>query len=180
MPRLHPIDLESAPRATQKLMANVEEQLGMVPNFIATMAHSTSVAQAYLGLGNALDQCELSQELREQVALTVSQVNGCDYCVASHSAVARSIGLTEDAVRDARNSDSPDQHLETVLRFARQVIEKRGNVSEDDLEDLRSAGCDDPAVIEILGQIVFVTFANYLNNVAQTDIDFPSVPVIDN
>lgn len=161
-------------------MANVEDQLGMVPNFIATMAHSTSVAQAHLDLGNALDQSALTKELREQIALTVSQANGCDYCVAAHSAVARSIGLTEDAVRDARNSGSPDANLETVLRFARHVVEQRGNVSENDLADLRAAGYDDRAIVEVLAQIVFVTFANYCNNVAQTDIDFPPSSSIDN
>lgn len=85
MPRLWPVDRTKAPAATQKLLADVEDKLGMVPNLIATMAQSTSVARAYLNMAEALSDGVLSESLRERIALTVSQANRCDYCVAGHS-----------------------------------------------------------------------------------------------
>ena len=124
MPRLWPINRKTAPVTTQKLLADVEDKLGMVPNLIATMAQSTSVARAYLGLADALSGGVLAERIREQIALTVGQANRCEYCVAGHSAVGSSVGLTDDEVRDARNGTSPDRKTEAVLQFARRIVEK--------------------------------------------------------
>ena len=142
MPRLWPIDRQTAPAAMQKLLADVEEKLGMVPNLIATMAQSTSVARGYLDLAESLSSGVLAEPLREQIALAVSQANGCDYCVAGHSAVGSSIGLTEDELRDARNATSPDRKTEAVLQFARRIVDTRGAVSDDDIVLANSAAAD--------------------------------------
>ena len=179
MPRLWPIDRKTAPAATQKLLADVEDKLGMVPNLIATMAQSTSVARAYLGLADALSGGVLVEPLREQIALTVSQANGCEYCVAGHAAVASSIGLTEDELRDARIATSPDRRTEAVLRFARRIVEKRGSVSVDDIREIRNAGYDELEIVEIIAHVALNIFTNYFNLVAQTEIDFPPVADID-
>ncbi len=37
----------------------------------------------------------LSTKLREQIALTVSEANGCGYCVAAHCAIGKSVGLSD-------------------------------------------------------------------------------------
>jgi len=179
MPRLVPIERESAPEATQKLLANVEDKLGMVPNLIATMAQSTSVAGAYLRFAEALSDGVLSDRLREQIALTVSELNQCEYCVSGHAAVGSSIGLTEDEVRDARTGTSPDRKTEAVLQFARRIVEERGRVSNDDIREVRNAGYGDAAIVEITAHVGLTIFSNYFNLVAQPEIDFPHVSEID-
>ena len=179
MPRLKPIERESAPETTQKLLANVEDKLGMVPNLIATVAQSTSVAGAYLRFTEALNDGVLSDRLREQIALTVSELNQCRYCVSGHAAVGSSIGLTEDEVRDARTGTSPDRRTEAVLRFARRIVEERGRVSNDDIREVRNAGYGDAEIIEITAYVGLTIFSNYFNLVAQTEIDFPHVSEIE-
>jgi hypothetical protein len=46
MPRIQPIDRNTAAASTQKLLDGVEKKLGMMPNLIATMAQSSSLVQA--------------------------------------------------------------------------------------------------------------------------------------
>ncbi len=179
MPRLKPIQRESAPEATQKLLASVENQLGMVPNLIATMAQSTSVAGAFLNFAEALNDGILFARLREQIALAVSELNQCRYCVSGHAAVGSSIGLTEDEVRDARTGTSPDRKTEAVLRFVRRIVEERGRVSDDDIREVRNSGCGDAEIVEITAHVGLTIFSNYVNLVAQTEIDFPHVAEID-
>ena len=179
MPRLLPIERKTAPVATQKLLADVEDKLGMVPNLIATMAQSTSVAGAYLRFAEALNDGVLSDRLREQIALTVSELNQCRYCVSGHAAVGSSIGLTEDEVRDARTGTSPDRRTEAVLQFARRIVEERGRVSNDDIREVRNAGYGNAEIIEITAHVGLTIFSNYFNLVAQTEIDFPHVSEID-
>lgn len=179
MPRLWPVDRTKAPAATQKLLTRVEDKLGMVPNLIATMAQSTSVARAYVNMADALAGGVLPETLRERIALTVSQANRCDYCVAGHAAVGSSIGLTDDEVRDARNATSPDRKTEAALQFGRRIVEKRGWVSDDDINEVRGAGYGEVEIVEIVAHVALNIFTNYFNLVAQTEIDFPPVADMD-
>ena len=179
MPRIRPISRSKASAATQELLARVEHQLGMAPNLIATMAQSASVARAYLSMAEALADGDLPEPLREQIALTVSQANGCGYCVAGHAAVGSSVGLTDDEVRDARKATSPDRKTEAVLQFAHRMVDLRGSLSDADLHAIRGAGLRDAEIMEIIAHVAMNIFTNYVNLIAQTDIDFPPVANID-
>ena len=179
MPRIRPVNRKKAPAATQELLARVEDQLGMVPNLIATMAQSTSVAGAYLNMAEALADGDLPESLREQIALTVSQANDCDYCVAGHSAVGSSIGLTDDELRDARSATSPDRKTEAILQFAHRIVDLRGSLSDADIGEIRGAGLSGAEIMEIIAHVAMNIFTNYVNLIAQTDIDFPPVADID-
>ena len=59
--------------------------------------------------------------------------------------------------------------------FARRVAESRGSVSDTEIAALRNAGFDEASVIEIVVNVALNVLTNYVNNVAQTDIDFPKV-----
>lgn len=45
--------VESAPSASQPLLAAVKQQLGIVPNLMKVMAHSSASLGAYLGFSAA-------------------------------------------------------------------------------------------------------------------------------
>jgi uncharacterized peroxidase-related enzyme len=175
MTRISPINRTAASGKTQKLLDGAEKKLGMVPNMIATMAQSHAVAGAYLGFSQALSVGAIAAPLREQIALTVSQINGCGYCLAAHSAIGNSIGLTDDEVRDARSAQSPDRKTEAALQFARHVVDQRGGVSDAGLTAVRDAGYSDSEVLEIIAHVALNTLTNYVNKTAQTEVDFPPV-----
>ncbi|WP_370468085.1 carboxymuconolactone decarboxylase family protein, partial [Pseudomonas sp. EA_65y_Pfl1_P113] len=59
--------------------------------------------------------------------------------------------------------------------FARKVLDARGRVSDADLAAVRLAGFSDAQVIEIVASVALNVLTNYINNVAETDIDFPVV-----
>lgn len=175
MPRIAPVNRETASEATQKLLTGVRKKLGMVPNLVATLAQSPATAQAYLGFSQALAGGVISARLREQIALSVSEANQCDYCLAAHSAVGSSVGLSDDELRDARTATSPDRRTEVVLKFARRIVDKQGFVSDDDIEEMRNSGYGDDAIVEVIGHVALNIFTNYFNHVAETEIDFPAV-----
>ena len=77
---LQPVDRSAAPPAAKQLLDGVEKKLGMVPNLIATMAQSKALASGYLGLSQSLSGGVLPAQLRERIALAVSQANNCGYC----------------------------------------------------------------------------------------------------
>ncbi len=94
MPRLTPIDPAQAEGKTKALLDGVRKHLGMVPNLMATLAHSPAALEAYLGLGQALGRGALDARTRESIALAVASENGCDYCAAAHTALGKGLGVT--------------------------------------------------------------------------------------
>lgn len=174
MPRIETVDRDNAPETTRTLLAGVEKKLGMVPNLIGTLAQSPAAAQAYLGFSQALSGGVISAQLREQIALAVSEINQCGYCLAAHCAIGGSVGLSDDQLRDARTATSPDRKTEAALQFARRIVEKRGFVSDDDIAEMRNAGYGNDAIVEIIGHVALNIFTNYFNHVAETEVDFPA------
>jgi uncharacterized peroxidase-related enzyme len=176
MPRIKPVDQNSADPVTVELLASVRKSKGAVPNLVATMAHSPAVAGAYLGFAQALSGGRLPRRLREQIALLVGEANACDYCVAAHTALGRRAGPSEEETREARRASSHDGKEQAAPGFARKVVQDRGLVADDDVERLRYAGYTDGEVGEIVANVALNLFTNDFNHVAATELDFPAAP----
>ncbi len=176
MPRIDPVDPGCADTRTRELLAGVEADWGMTPNIICTLANAPAALEGYLGFSKALGGGVLSAELREQIALTVAETNRCNYCLAAHSAIGRAVGLSKDAVLDSRRGTSPESKVRAALHFARQMVQRRGCMDDDDVLQLREAGYTDREIVEIVANVALTIFTNYFNHVAGTEPDFPEVP----
>jgi uncharacterized peroxidase-related enzyme len=175
MSRFTQIAPETATGKAKELLDVVKSKLGLVPNMTRAMANAPAVLDGYLALSGALGKGSLSAKQREQIALAVGQANHCDYCVAAHSAIGKMVGLSADQILDSRRGTAVDAKTDQLLRFARKLVDKRGNVSDNDITDLRAAGFDDGAISEVVAGVALNIFTNYFNQVAGTEIDFPQV-----
>jgi uncharacterized peroxidase-related enzyme len=174
--RFKAISPESATGRAKVLLEAVNAELGMVPNMLRAMANAPAVLDGYQSLSGALGQGTLSSRIREQLALAVSQANHCEYCVATHVAIGRIVGLTADQIRDSRQGIAVDSRADALIRFARKLVDSRGRVADRDIGEVRAAGFDDGAIAEVVAQVALTIFTNYFNQVAGTDLDFPKVP----
>jgi alkylhydroperoxidase family enzyme len=75
----------------------------------------------------------------------------------------------------ARDAAGWDTKTTAVLRFARQLVLERGRVSERAVSAVREAGATDAEILEIVTTVVLNVLTNYINLVADTEIDFPVV-----
>lgn len=176
MPRLNPVHRENADPTTAELLAAVQKKMGTVPNLIATMANSAAVANAYLGFSQSLSTGLLPARLREQIALVAGETNGCDYCLAAHTALGRRAGLSDQETCDARRAVAVDEKEAAGLQFARRLVADRGVVSDADLQRVRDAGYTDGEIAEMVANVALNIFTNYFNHVAGTEVDFPAAP----
>ncbi len=101
MQRLPAISPERAAGRAKELLDGVQAKLGMVPNLMRTMANSPAVLEAYLNFKGALAMGSLPATLREQIALTVAEVNGCDYCLAARATTGKMVGLNHQDILDS-------------------------------------------------------------------------------
>jgi uncharacterized peroxidase-related enzyme len=177
MARINPVDSGTATGKTKELLDQVQKKLGFVPNMTRTMAVSSAVLEGYLGLSGALAGGALPPKVREQIALAVSEANGCQYCVSAHSAIGKRLGLAEAELTASRDGASSDPKAQAALAFARVLVERRGGVTDADLARVREAGWSDAEVAEIVAHVVLNVFTNYFNITAGTEIDFPKIPL---
>lgn len=163
---------ESAPEASRAAMKAVEDKFGFLPNLIREMADAPSTVRGYVALGELLEQTTLSPVEQQLALAAVSLANGCEYCVAAHSAGLRQAGLPVDdldALRDGRPLS--DTRLEALRAFTYAVADTRGRPSPDVLEAFRAAGYGNRQVLEVILAVGMKTISNYVNHVALTPLD---------
>ena len=173
MTRLAAIDPTKATGSTKQLFDGVQAKLGAVPNMVRVMANSPVMLRGYLGLNGALAAGSLGAPLREQIALAVAEANGCDYCLAAHTTLGTGAGLSESEIAAARRGTAADPKHAAALRLAVALVEGRGRGAAAELSRVRAAGYTDGAIAEIVAEVALNVLTNYLNILAQTEIDFP-------
>lgn len=179
MQRIPIVSIGSAPEASKPVLQKIKAKFGRVPNIFASVAHSPVALNTLMGMFGALDEGALAGKAHEAIALCVGETHGCAYCTAAHTAKARMVGLTADETVALRKGESDDPKLKAILSLTTAVVEKRGQVSDSELQAARDAGLSDAEMLEALAIVALNTFTNYINALVQTKLDFPAAPSID-
>jgi uncharacterized peroxidase-related enzyme len=171
-----PATIEAAPQASQEMLTAVKKKLGVLPNVIRMMSTSPAALEGHLSLSGALGKGKLSAQTRERIALAVAELNGCSYCLSAHSYLGKNMAKLDDAeIAANRNGMSNDPKADAAVRFAAKIVSERGHLQSQDLEAVKQAGYDDEQIIEIVLNVALNTWTNYMNEIAQTEVDFPVV-----
>jgi len=173
--RIKAVDPGMAKGRAKDLLDDVEKKYGAVPNSFKTMAHSPAGLQGFLDLSGTLEGGVLPFETRYQIALAVSEINGCAYCLSAFTAIGRGSGMKDETLAMCRTAGSTDPKIDAILKFAAAIVRERGAVTPEDFQKVKSAGCSDEEIQEIVANVALFTFANYINLVIGTEIDFPVV-----
>jgi len=177
MNRIAPIQTAEATGKAKDLLTAVQAKLGITPNMTKVMANSPAALEAYLSFSGALAGGALNAQFREQIALTVAQANGCEYCLSAHSAIGKMVKLSDSEIGSARSARSSDAKRDAGLRFAQKIVVTRGEIGDADLAAVLDAGLTQGEIAEIIANVALNVYTNYLNKIAQTEVDFPRVSV---
>jgi len=176
MTRLKAINPEEATGKTKELFDAIQSKLGVVPNMMRTMGNSPALLEGYLTLNTLLSHGKLGGKTGELLALAIGETNGCDYCLSAHSYIGEKlVHIDTNTLQNARNGNSADAKTEAILKFANILLDKRGRVSDADVDAVKAAGLTDGEIGEIVGHVGLNILTNYFNNTADTDIDFPVI-----
>jgi uncharacterized peroxidase-related enzyme len=145
---------------------------GNVPNLFATLARRPALMRATAAfLREAMAPGEVPARLKELLALRVSTINDCAYCLASHSRLARAAGAT-DADLEAARADGHGALPEpekAALRFVAAVAAPGGRVPDPVFADLRRHWSD-TAVVEIAAVAGAFSMFNRLANCLEVEV----------
>jgi uncharacterized peroxidase-related enzyme len=175
MNRIHQTEPTQSTGKTKALFDAVQSQLGFVPNLMRVLGNSPAALKGYLGLNKTLSGGALPAPLREQIALAIGEINGCDYCLSAHTLLGGHAGLSAGDILAARRATAAEAKSDAALKLARAVTLQRGHIADTDLQVARGAGLNDAEIIEVVQHVALNVLTNYTNNVARTVIDFPAV-----
>ncbi len=176
MNRLPSVSPEQATGQTAQIYAAVKKQLGVVPNLFQALGTHPQALEAFLHLNAGLTT--LSGADKEAISLAVSQVNGCDYCLAAHTLLGQKHGLSAEETRVIRQGRATDPKRDALIRFVREIADRKGAASDESLQAFLAAGYQESQVPEVVLAVVQNVFTNYFNNLNRTEVDFPAAPAL--
>lgn len=157
--------VDPLPPATQKYFDVCTEKLGMIPNVLQAYAFDIDKLNTFTALYNdlMLGDSALSKLEREMIAVVVSAVNKCFYCLTAHGAAVRELSgdpvLGEMLVMNYRVADlEPKQRM--MLDFAVKLTEAPEIIEEEDREALRAVGFSDRDIWDIASVSAFFNMTN--------------------
>ncbi len=171
---IKPVSDDMAEGQAKDLLEGARAKLGFVPNMYRGMANDPGLLSTYL---HGYDQFRQSGNFtgpeQEVVFLTVSEANGCDYCMAAHSMLAINVSKLAPEHTQALRDGKPlaEDKLEALRQFTHHMWETRGLPSKAEAEAFKAAGYSDVHVLEIILGLAVKTISNYANHVNHTEVD---------
>jgi len=158
------------PEEVRALMETAREKFGFVPNVLRALALRPDHFLAWWRYYDPLMRGEgrLSRAEREMIALVVSRLNDCEYCLASHSSYLRELTgdptLPDRIVANWRRVEELSERERALLAFAEAMTLDSARLEPEDLEALRSVGLDDEAIFEAAEVAAMFNYTNRLLN----------------
>lgn len=157
--------VDPLPEATQKYFDICQEKLGMIPNVLQAYAFDIDKLNAFTAMYNdmMLGDSGLTKLEREMIAVAVSSINKCFYCLTAHGAAVRQLSgdpvLGELMVMNYKAADlEPRQRA--MLDFAEKITKESSSIGEGDRQALRDVGFSDRDIFDISSVAAFYNMTN--------------------
>jgi uncharacterized peroxidase-related enzyme len=170
--------IEEVSADSKVLFENIHRKMGKVPNLYATMGYSSHALKAFLDMDAELSKGVFNAKEREAIALVVSQVNQCAYCLAGHTIAATRNGLTMEETIEIRKGHSDDQRINAIVQLAKSISEEKGHADPDLFQQFYDAGYDETALMELIGLVTVRVYTNYVFAATEIPVDFPLAPEV--
>ncbi|MEC8016340.1 MAG: peroxidase-related enzyme [Pseudomonadota bacterium] len=157
--------VDPLPPETQKYFDICQDKLGMVPNVLRANAFDIDKLNAFTAMYNDLMLADsgLSKLEREMIAVVVSSINSCFYCLVAHGAAVRQLSgdpkLGEMLVMNYRVAPI-ESRQRAMLDFAAKATKASAEIEEADRQILRDHGFSDRDIWDIANVTGFFNMSN--------------------
>ena len=146
---------------------NCEEKLGFIPNVLSAYAFDNKKLKAFIDLSDdlMLGESGLSRLEREMIAVAVSAVNHCHYCLTAHGAAVRYRSkdpMLGDTVEHNYRVAAITPKQKAMLDFAVKLTEASDKIEDADRNLLRQLDFSDRDIWDIAAVAGFFNMSNRL------------------
>ncbi|MGC1784701.1 MAG: carboxymuconolactone decarboxylase family protein [Acidobacteriaceae bacterium] len=152
-------------------------QRGNVPNMFRTVAHRPEIFQTMIAHFEAiLNTGTLPLKLKELVIVRTSQLNRCEYCLASHSRICRKLGWSDDQLAHLDHYALRDDFTlqeKTGLRLAELMTRNERPLTDAEWQEMRDA-FSEGEIVELMAAIGLFNYFNRFNNLLDMEATAPA------
>jgi alkylhydroperoxidase family enzyme len=164
--------IESAPEKSKPTLKALEEKFGFLPNVMATMANNPVLLNGFVGSFGSFHGGSFNEIEKQVLLLTNAVTIKCPWTVAAHSTFAIEDGIAESEVKAIREGKLPkDRKYAALAALTKALIEKKGDVTDADIERFTSAGYSKAQILEVVTGVGVSTMAATTTNMARTPIE---------
>lgn len=163
--RLRVPDEESLPDDIKELYAKMREKPGFVPNVYRAYSLRPNQLRGFIAFYDSImtDDSGLTKAEREMIAVAVSALNHCFYCLTSHGAALR-VRSKDEILADtiAANYRAADltPRVRAMLDYAVKITLASETCSDEDIENLRAHGFTDEDIMDIAQTAALFNYSN--------------------
>jgi len=172
MPKYPVHTIASAPEKSKSALEQLQKAFGVLPNLPAVIANSPKLVNSLVGLFGQVHSPGLSEAENQIVLLTDAVTNSSTYPVAFHTTLALQQGVSSEETTAIREGLLPkDKRFAALSKLAKMLIEKRGHVSDQELDAFLAAGFTKEQVLEVVAIVAASTITNYAGTIANPPLD---------
>lgn len=164
-------DLAEIPDDIRRMIVEVQEKSGFVPNVFLALAHRPEEFRAFFAHHDALMDSNdgLSKAEREMIVVATSARNNCVYCVVAHGAIlrirSRNPLLADQVATNPHKADLSDRERH-IVDFAIRVADDSASITDEELDEMRGHGFSDDEIWDIGAITAFFAMSNRLANLS--------------
>ena len=164
--------IDSAPERSKPALRQLQSTFGMLPNIVGAMSTSPVLINSLVGLFQNVHGGSFTEAQVQTILLTDAVTNGCAWAVAFHTALALKEGLDPADVEAIREGRLPkDSKLAALSALAKTLIEKRGRLDDQDVDQFMAAGFGKDHTLEVIAAVAASTITNYTGSVTKTPLE---------
>src|SRR5579862_5236355 len=164
--------IASAPEESKPALEQLQKAFGILPNLPAVIANSPKLINALVGLFAQVHSPGLTEAENQIVLLTDAVTNSSTYAVAFHTTLALQQGISSEEITAIRERRLPtDKRFAALSALANALIEKRGHLTEPELDSFIAAGFTKQRVLQVIALVAASTITNYTGTIANPALE---------
>jgi uncharacterized peroxidase-related enzyme len=177
MPRISRLSRTEVSSHSGEIYDRYIQQRGNVPNMFRTVAHRPQIFETMIAHFEAvLNTGTLPLKLKELVIVRTSQLNSCEYCLASHSRICRKLGWNEDQLVHLEDYSKRDDFTvaeKVALRLAELMTRNVRPLTDEEWLEIREF-YSEGEVVELMSAIGLFNYFNRFNNLLDMETTSPA------
>lgn len=166
--------IDSAPENARPALEQLRQAFGVVPNIAGAIASSPTLVNSLVGVFQQVHSSSLTEGEIQIVLLTDAVTNSSSYAVAFHTALAIRAGVSSEETTAIRERRVPsNRRFAALSTLAKTLIEKRGHLSDQDLDSFLAADLTQEQVLEVIAIVAASTITNYAGTIANPPLEDP-------
>ena len=162
------INEDDATGELMQIYKEIVEKRGKISNIMKIQSLNPNVMKNHMDLYIHLmfGKSGLSREEREFIAVVVSIINNCEYCIKHHSESLNHYWKDRsklDKFIEDFNSIEISLRLQSILEYIFKLTENPSYVKQNDIDSLKNTGFSDKDILDIA---LITSYFNFVNRIA--------------